>query len=146
MSDEEKITPPEDEQLDFNINLRRRLVDGLITDSTGNENLPVDKDSINSIVKLLGANDSSIIQQKRLKTDEVAAENDRVLAGMLDELMDKMPTSKRDGDVDTRSKGPDLDESKLPSFKVPEGTTSGVGDNVDLDEIDRRCSESLRNG
>lgn len=70
----------DDEVLDFTQSLRRRLID-VITE--GGVKMPVDKDSVDILLRSAGDMDRAAIGKKRLKAEDKNAEADRVAAAAL---------------------------------------------------------------
>lgn len=142
MSDEKKLSPDE-ERLDFNQQLRHDLVVNLTTTSSGDKYLPTDAETVNTIKGLLKDSDSSVFTKRRVMVEEAGAETDRMAAELLDKVMENIPRAKRDGATGTvkRTNHDKFDESQLPSFDIEEGSLTPVGDDVDLDAINKMGRE-----
>lgn len=132
----EENVNPDDARLEWAQELRHDLVVNLTTDQAGSRSLPRDSETLNTIKGLLKDSDGSIFTKRRLSNDEASLENDKLAASLLEKVADKLSFNPRDGSIDAELVGPDL-SGELPEFDIPETMTSQLGDQVDLDAINR---------
>lgn len=130
---EETNLHPDDARLEENQKLRHDVIKHLLTDGNGKRAIPNDADALQLVKGLLKDSDSSVFTKKRLTVDSANAENDRLAAELLDNMINRAKRTRRDDFVS--GKGPDLNAGKLPDFSLTEGEISQVGDTVDLDQI-----------
>ncbi|ATA65419.1 hypothetical protein CPT_Moabite_167 [Serratia phage Moabite] len=72
----------DDDRLEFTQSIRMMAVNQLVTDGK----VPTDKDSINSLSKLLDGIDKQVIGKKRIQVADKANENDERIAHLLEEM------------------------------------------------------------
>lgn len=134
---EERVPMKDEDYLQAGMELRHDIVSELTTNSDGVRNIPKDNETLNVIRGMLKDQDSSVYTKRRVMTEEVGVENDKRAADLIELALGRVGKSTRDGAIDNNAKGPKIDESQLPVFEITNGATSHVGDEVDLDEIQR---------
>lgn len=129
----------DDERIEHIQRNRHDIINMFMTSETGERVQYLDKDSGSLVRGLLKDMDSSIFTKRRLTVDEVAAENDKRVAEMAEQLMGRIKPIGRDKSnyEATSQSGPKIDETKLQHYSHTDGEIEPVGNQVDLDEIAR---------
>ncbi len=128
----------DDNRLEFIQRERLNLLTIITHDAEGQRHRVIDTDGIYAAKAVLKDMSTDIFTKKRLTTEAVNAETDKMVAELAEKVIMRDTATRRDKQGPVLSMGPaNMSEELLPNFEITEGEISAVGNEVDLDEIRR---------
>lgn len=135
-----------DDRLMFNQTIRHDVAVALTHNEAGERVMPTDKDSVYMLMTVLKDSDGTELKRRKLNIDNRAAEADALAATVLAKLADRISVTSR-GDQHTGTNTgymPKVDPSALAGVDLDMANYEKLGNEVDLDEINRLGREHYK--